>query len=547
VVTNSVDAIIPQGLAPVYEIKTPHRTLRASDNHPIMCVSVIPGRGPYQPQEAHLVWKRADQIGRGDLLVSVEECPDQGRTEINGMALTEEFMELAGLYVGDGDGSERTGIRYAIPEGPLQDYYAASAERVFQPSSTLGKPGQGCHRSYGPVHSRKRHYTFRVGSKPGYCLLRELGFTGYARTKRIPAWVFELSLPLRLAFLRGYLDSDGSVGKDGRLTFGACNRALIDDARMLLVSCGIPVSNVTSDTGRIGNKGPIELYRFICGYPAYNRAVGSHDERYVARLAHDGHGSRDGRYVAGLTGCVWNLALPAGLGIERVISARLVGEEEVYDLCTSGSHTFVAEGIVVHNTASEHHQAFYTETIVPEATLIEGALNRQLFAPLGLRVVLDWQSLDIFQQDEAERGQALAQYTTSGVPLDLAMEMLGIDLPNGMTYDQFRERLEKDKSESQAQALEIAGARRPTESTDAEQQPGAPAQREELRRWQRKALKALKAGQSAAVDFESDVLPPADLVAIRERLSAAETEEEVRGAFAPPFRGGTGDQGSAYP
>jgi len=544
VVTNSVDAIIAQGLAPIYEIKTPHRTLRASDNHPVMCVSVIPGRGPYQPQEAHLVWKRADQIQRGDLLVSVEECPDRGRTDINGMALTEEFMELAGLYVGDGDGDERTGLRFAIPRGQLQDYYASVAERTLQPSSTVGQPGRGRNRSYGPVRTRKRHYIFVVGSKHAYQLFERLGFTGNARTKRVPAWVYGLALPLRLAFLRGYLDADGTVGKDGRLVFGSCNKALIHDVRALLVSCGIPVSNVTSDVGRIGNYGPIESHRFICGYPAYNRAVGSHDERYADRLAHDSNGSRDGRYVAGVTGSVWNLTLPAGLGLERVTSARFVGEEEVYDLCTSGAHTFVAEGIVVHNTAAEHHQAFYSETIVPEATLIEAALNQQVFAPQGLRVVLDWQSLDIFQQDEAERAQALGQMTAAGVPLDLAMEMLGMELPNQMTYDDLRARLEQEKEAGRAIAQQIASGQ---QRDDAEAQPDAGEQREELRRWQRKALKAFKAGQGAAVEFDSDVLAPADQAAIRARLDGAQNEEEVRGAFVPPFRPDRWGEGSPYP
>lgn len=190
-------------------------------------------------------------------------------------------------------------------------------------------------------------------------------------------------------------------------------------------------------------------------------------------------------------------------------------------------------------TATEHHQAFYSETVVPEAVIIEAALNTQIFEPMGLRCVIDWQSLDVFQQDEAERGQALAQYVAAGVPLDLAMEMLGVDLPNEMTYDQFRERLNEDKEKSQAQALEIAGARRAPFGE--EQPPGG--QREEMRRWQRKALKALAAGKPADVPFESDVLTADEQAVIRERLALAQSEEEVKGAFAPPFR----SQGVAYP
>ena len=196
-------------------------------------------------------------------------------------------------------------------------------------------------------------------------------------------------------------------------------------------------------------------------------------------------------------------------------------------------------------TAAEHHQAFYSETIVPEATLIEAALNRQVFEPQGLRVVLDWQSLDIFQEDEAERAAALGQLVTAGIPLDLAMEMLGMDLPNQMTYEQLRERLEKEKEAGRAIAQQIASGQQQRDEPEEKPDPGE--QREELRRWQRKALKALKDGKGAAVGFDSDVLSPADQAAIRVRLGAAENEEEVRGAFVPPFCPDRWDKGSAYP
>jgi len=540
---NVVDAIIPQPIpATIYQITTPHRTLRASDNHPIMCVEVTPGLGPYQRQGANLIWKRADQIAEGDLIVTVEELPDQGQSSVDDIPLTEEFMEIAGLYMGDGDGSERDGLRFAIPAGPLQDYYAAVARRVFEPSTTRGEPGRGRNRDYGPISARQREYIFTVGSKRAYKLFRSLGLTGKARTKTVPGWVFAAARPLRLAFLRGYLDADGTVGKDGRLAFGACNKALIHQIRALCVSCGIPVSNVTSDTGRMGNYGPIELHRFICGYAKYNRSVGSHDERYIERLQYEGKGSRDGRYISGSTCCVWNLEIPDGLGVERVKS--VVREAEpcvVYDLCTHGSHTFIAEGIVVHNTAVEHHQAFYSETVVPEATIIEASLNQQIFEPQGLRCVIDWQSLDIFQADEAERGQALAQYTSAGVPLYLAMELLGIDLPNEMTYEELRALLEEERAQAQAQALEIAQARKPAPGEEAP--PGE--QREEMRRWQRKSLKAFRDGKGAAVDFDTDALTIDEQATIRERLAAAQSEEEVRAAFAGPFR--RGDEGFAYP
>jgi hypothetical protein len=194
-------------------------------------------------------------------------------------------------------------------------------------------------------------------------------------------------------------------------------------------------------------------------------------------------------------------------------------------------------------TAAEHRQSFYADTVVPEAGLIESDLNRQVFEPLGLRVVLDWQSLDIFQEDEAERGQALAQYVTAGVPLDLAMEMLGIDLPNEMKYEELKARLDEEAQRKQQDALQIAQARRPMPG---EAPPGE--QREELRRWERKARKALSQGKSAAVDFDTDALTLDEQAAIRDRLGAATSEEEVKAAFAAPFRrDGHRHESLAYP
>lgn len=183
-------------------------------------------------------------------------------------------------------------------------------------------------------------------------------------------------------------------------------------------------------------------------------------------------------------------------------------------------------------TATEHHQAFYSETVVPEAVIIQAALNTQIFEPLGIRCVIDWQSLDIFQADEAERGQALAQYVGAGVPLDLAMEMLGIDLPNQMTYDQLRARMEQEKAESQENQLALVSARKPMPGEE-----GPPAARkDELHRWQRKSLRALGAGKPPDVDFDTDVLTADEQAVIRERLGAAASEEEVKGAFLLPFR-----------
>jgi len=53
----------------------------------------------------------------------------------------------------------------------------------------------------------------------------------------------------------------------------------------------------------------------------------------------------------------------------------------------------------------------------------------------------------------------------------------------------------------------------------------------DLERWQRKSLNALKRGNAAAVEFESDDIPPALAGAIRGQLEQAETPADVRRVF----------------
>lgn len=171
-------------------------------------------------------------------------------------------------------------------------------------------------------------------------------------------------------------------------------------------------------------------------------------------------------------------------------------------------------------TASEQRRSFYDETVIPEALVIAGALNDQLFGPMGLKVVLDHQELDIYQADESERSASLQQLTSAGVPLDMAMEMLGFELPGEMTYDQLRERIKEEAEERAARAPQF---------TQPAQEEDEPDEREaEMRQWRRFASK--RTGEEAA-KFKCHVIDDATAQVIRARLKRAITGEEVKAAF----------------
>lgn len=153
-------------------------------------------------------------------------------------------------------------------------------------------------------------------------------------------------------------------------------------------------------------------------------------------------------------------------------------------------------------TASEHRLSFWQDTVRPLGMKIAAAFNQQLFAPLGMNMKFAFDELDIFQVDEAQRAGSLNQLITAGIPLLMAMDILGYDID-----DEQRAALEK--------------ATMPTTSTLSL----------EMDRWKRKALRALQSGKSADVEFISEVIPEKLRDTIKVTLKTATTPAQVRDAF----------------
>jgi len=530
IVQNTVAAIVNQGSAPVYEIRTPHRALRASENHLFLTIAVEPGTGNglgnTRRQSWQYTWKRADEIEPGDILVSVEETPDLGVTEYDGLQITDELMEVCGLYLGDGDITQGRTVRFAIPESEAQDIYAEKCERVFSRAYT----------GYGELKAKRNHHIFIIHSAEAVRLLHRLGFTGNALTKRVPAWVFTLSKSLRLAFLRGYLDSDGTVNKNrGAICYAAANEALINDIRTLCLSCGIPVSNLGHHYSADGNYGPVSLHRFTCGYSKYNRLIGANNPEKQARLQVDTESPYDGRFVPGKTFRITSLTLPQGMGVERVSEVEFVGEEDVYDLSTSGTHTFIAEGLVVHNTSQQDVRTFHDWTVIPEAMLICNALNEQVFAPYGLSLCPRPDLMEMYQDDKsAEADKLIALFEAGGLTINELRGMLDL---GELTGQQMTDNLALLRLLFAAKNPAQAAAQLPAEApvvidSTATVSAKATSLEDDLGKWQQKALRRWNEGKpEKALDFVSEAIPGTLAAAIRGGLEAAQSEADVKAAF----------------
>lgn len=147
---------------------------------------------------------------------------------------------------------------------------------------------------------------------------------GKSTDKSIPMWIFNLDDNLKRAFLDGYIYGDGYITVDGHARISTASKKLAFDTRLL------------ANTLNIANG--------------------------VSYTYQDGHHLNDGHYIRGgdIYQVYLNFSEPGSMKHSRtkfidghawstVRSVEDFGEADVYDIEVEEDHSYVAEGIVVHN------------------------------------------------------------------------------------------------------------------------------------------------------------------------------------------------------
>jgi hypothetical protein len=174
-------------------------------------------------------------------------------------------------------------------------------------------------------------------------------------------------------------------------------------------------------------------------------------------------------------------------------------------------------------TAAEHHQAFYEDTVIPRSDMIWDAINKQALGKLGLYAEQDFDSLSIFQEDEEKRVRiAQTHYNINGDVM-LSYELAGIIL----TEEQVA-KLEAQYAEKEERAAEMEEQMQPNDESEQDEET---QEEEDMKRWKKKAIKAIKAGKSADVPFESEYIDQLRMEAIKAQLIEAQTVEDVVSVF----------------
>ncbi len=332
-----------------HKITTARRAIRATDNHPMLVLRDERKPGRQRARYARR-WVSVGEIKPGDFIAVPRKLPEFGEPaalpEVSGLRTPEissvDLMWLLGLYLGDGNlhlSTKTYRVQFAIPETDV--VLRTELSRVIGDL-------------FGLRCIAADEYRVVVNSKALTEWIAELGFAGLALTKRVPAWVSELPVDQRLAFLGGWVDSDGYVGpsSSGSVVLTCANEPLIHQARELAELSGLraagpwmftqPYRNAPErmqTAWRLGISGEFE--RLGCRNPKRTDRFGRRSYSHSSNGAH---------------GTTIRVHCNDWLGFERVKAIELFEVEPVYDIEVDGPHNFVAEGLVVHNSEVVYHQ-----------------------------------------------------------------------------------------------------------------------------------------------------------------------------------------------
>jgi ribonucleoside-diphosphate reductase alpha chain len=250
-------------------------------------------------------------------------------------AVTPELAELVGYFMGDGS-LHAKGIRFCVADTDLDvaEYLGVLAKGLFgvEPVTTL----QEGYREVTLQSVRLARWWQAAG------FAKELPndeHSGKGWVPRVPSAILEANSPsVYNAFIRGLFEADGTV-QDGVPSFSTANESFAAEVRTLLLASGLAT---TTRTTRSGWGGPIYQVRL--------RNV-DHALNFSELIGFIGH-RKDSLMVAlepeqSLDNCLGSVL---GYLFERVAANEDGGVQPTYDLSVPENVTYVANGMISHNT-----------------------------------------------------------------------------------------------------------------------------------------------------------------------------------------------------
>jgi replicative DNA helicase len=370
--------VVQSGIKPVFRLRTrTGRVIRASANHPFLTVAG---------------WRKLEQLRPGDRIAAPRRLPLLSKGE-----LAEDEARLLGYLIADGSYRRHGAVSLSNADPEVIEDAAQIVQRRF---SIPARPKPHWSGTLQVEFSVPRGYG--PGRNPLVNWLKLLGIHGETTTeKRIPQVVFEAPPEVIAAFLGGLWAGDGSVFyrskyRSWSLKYTSTSMELLRGVHHLLTRLGIVSilerktrhTKSTVDIASLRVDGRVAIRRFARLIP-----IAGKKGRKLQRAGLWAQASRSNeqidRFPLSVTERVAALKETQGLSWQAlsyrcqgktmsrtylrkvaakledpfleylaasdllwdpIVSIELDGEEMTYDLVVPGTHNFIANDLVVHNS-----------------------------------------------------------------------------------------------------------------------------------------------------------------------------------------------------
>jgi protein RecA len=446
---ETVAALTHNNRRPVLRVRLRSgRTVTVTENHPLRVLN----------ERGFIVWRPACRITPGDVVVSALF----GAVDAAGGDLTEDEAVVLGYLVAEGSLGQRTSVNFTNWDPEVNGEYTKLVEQLF-----------GVRVKH---YNGKEHVVHSVAFRT---LLRERYDLGYgnAADKYVPSCVRTGGPKIQRAFLSALFEGDGWIDPTSTIGLGTASEQLAREVQLLLYGLGIPSTVASKFNPKYERDywsvtvNPGVVHRFLeeIGFRSSRRRdqvaacfrrsrLDPHFENIphlgtlLRDLRDDSGGDRaldriardlfrtdmdlacsrqrlqkivawfDERRSQLSDGCramvdYLRILAAADYTYERVVSVEDAGEQPTFDVVMPETHSFIANGVLSHNTSIALHAVANAQKAGGIAAFIdaEHALDPEYAKRLGV----DTDALLVSQPDTGEQALEIADMLIRSGAIDI--------------------------------------------------------------------------------------------------------------------------------
>lgn len=331
-------------------------------------------------QEGKKIWKKAEDLKENDSLISVSRVP-----EVKNDSESLRIARLLGFILADGTMQARKG-RFKDGRGA---YYTGTKRRVRiinGSEDVLRTAKEDLEKEFkGIISLRKKgkENCFVVQSSHRKVLekFNSLGIPLGLKSHiiRVPDIVFESSNEFKRQFIRALFSCDGYVNKDGlHVAYYSKSRKFLEDLNLILAHFKIQ-STIRDKIVKLNGKVFHNYQMYVTDHTSLEnfKKIGFVDKSKIKKLSKHKFWTAIRRKST--------VYLDNNLFCNRIKKIEKISNiKEVYDLQVSKNHSFLANGVISHNSGKSYTMGAIAEGVMDLPDDVRKNLSMIMFDTMGV-------------------------------------------------------------------------------------------------------------------------------------------------------------------